>query len=283
MFQLLENGSLKSSNRWKFFAVLFPMLGSLAMAQGPGSISQGGFFQAWWGAASAVDPYETLLPTAYWYPSKDLSNTDRILGIANTNTINTPTTSANGWEFNGTSHVLDMGQRTEIEPGTNLLYSMAVWVYPRVTNSALRGIMGKGDFARQQDRWALFSNTGTNGLGAFVQQGSSGGTVFLYSGSYNSNNWFHLAYVLDRSQSSGFKLYRDGVLSATGTFTDTNAITYDGQTPNPHGFRFGVLPNDGVNANYWNGYIDQAAVWKGKALTSNEVFNLFQDTRSGRK
>jgi hypothetical protein len=49
MFQSLENRSLKSSNRWKFFAVLFPMLGSLAIAQGPGS--QVGFFQAWWGKA----------------------------------------------------------------------------------------------------------------------------------------------------------------------------------------------------------------------------------------
>jgi hypothetical protein len=49
MFQSLENRSLKSSNRWKFFAVLFPIIGTCAMAQGPGS--QVGFFQAWWGKA----------------------------------------------------------------------------------------------------------------------------------------------------------------------------------------------------------------------------------------
>jgi hypothetical protein len=54
-FQTLEVRGRKSSKAWKFFAVLFPMLGSLAMAQGPGSISQGGFFQAWWGK-SAVFP-----------------------------------------------------------------------------------------------------------------------------------------------------------------------------------------------------------------------------------
>jgi hypothetical protein len=47
-FQTLEIRCRKSSKAWKFFAVLFPMLGSLAMAQGPGSLSQGGFFQAWW-------------------------------------------------------------------------------------------------------------------------------------------------------------------------------------------------------------------------------------------
>jgi hypothetical protein len=57
MFQSLENRSLKSSNRWKFFAVLFPMLGSLAMAQGPGSLT--GFFQAWWGGQVLI-PKENL-------------------------------------------------------------------------------------------------------------------------------------------------------------------------------------------------------------------------------
>jgi hypothetical protein len=53
MLQSLENRSLKSSNRWKFFAVLFPIIGTCAMAQGPGS--QVGFFQAWWGN-SGFDP-----------------------------------------------------------------------------------------------------------------------------------------------------------------------------------------------------------------------------------
>jgi hypothetical protein len=46
-FQTLEVRGRKSSKAWKFFAVLFPMLGSLAFAQGPGSLT--GFFQAWWG------------------------------------------------------------------------------------------------------------------------------------------------------------------------------------------------------------------------------------------
>jgi hypothetical protein len=72
MFQSLENGSLKSSKPWKFFAVLFPMLGSLAMAQGPGSLSQGGFFQAWWGAKSGFNP--TRLPNLiFWIDASQAS------------------------------------------------------------------------------------------------------------------------------------------------------------------------------------------------------------------
>jgi hypothetical protein len=53
-FQSLEVGGRKSSKPWKFFAVLFPMLGSLAFAQGPGSLT--GFFQAWWGVKSGFNP-----------------------------------------------------------------------------------------------------------------------------------------------------------------------------------------------------------------------------------
>jgi hypothetical protein len=67
MFQSLENRSLKSSNRWKFFAVLFPMLGSLAMAQGPGSLT--GFFQAWWGAQT-ISP-DQIAGLEWWIDAAD--------------------------------------------------------------------------------------------------------------------------------------------------------------------------------------------------------------------
>jgi hypothetical protein len=68
MFQSLENRSLKSSNRWKFFAVLFPIIGTCAMAQGPGS--QAGFFQAWWGASSGFSP-NSIAGLEWWLDAAD--------------------------------------------------------------------------------------------------------------------------------------------------------------------------------------------------------------------
>jgi hypothetical protein len=274
-FQTLEVGGRKSSKAWKFFAVLFPMLGSLAMAQGPGSLT--GFFQAWWGAASALDPYERLFPTAYWYPSADLNNTDRMLGISSTNTVNAASVTTNGWEFNGTSQRLDMGRPTEIELGTNLQYSMAAWVRASSV-SGLRGIMGK-TFAFGGQRWGM----GQDGANHFnILDFNSANVVFSSVGTAITNTWYHLAFTIDRSVSSNIFLYRDGVRIATASFTVTNAITYAGSVNTP--FRFGSY-NDGggLPANFWSGLIDQAAVWNGRALTSNEVFNLFQETRSGRK
>jgi hypothetical protein len=276
-FQSLEVGGRKSSKPWKFFAVLFPMLGSLAFAQGPGSISQGGFFQAWWGAIAA-DPYERLLPTAYWYPSRDLNNTDRILGIASTNTVNVANVSAvNGWEFNGTSQYLDMGRPTGIEPGTNLQYSMAAWVYGFSSNTAHRGIMGKS-ISAGGDRWSLFAlATGFRTLVDENGAASDHGTV-----AYGSNIWYHVVMTLNRASASNHLLYVDGVLRATGTFTDPDPITFNDGPNTP--FMFGSYPASlGARDRLWNGYMDRAAVWNGRALTSNEVFNLFQDTRSGRK
>jgi hypothetical protein len=273
-FQTLEVRGRKSSNRWKFFAVLFPMLGSLAMAQGPGG--QRGFFQAWWGGF--LDPYEKLQPTAYWYPSRDLNNTDRILGIASTNTVNAASVTANGWEFNGTSQYLDMGRPGGIEVGTNLLYSMAVWVRSPTTNNALRGIMGK-IYSGPGDRWGIGAST-LGHRSTFDDNGSS--ATIGTAPTYNANEWYHLAVTLNRSLASNFFIYRDGVLAGTGSFTQTGPITYAGNLNVP--FRFGTQASSGgAIESFWNGYIDQAAVWNGRALTSNEVFNLFQDTRSGRK
>jgi hypothetical protein len=278
-FQTLEVRGRKSSKPWKFFAVLFPMLGSLAYGQGPGSLSQGGFFQAWWGAATA-DPYERLLPTAYWYPSKDLNNTDRRLGIASTNTVNAASVTTNGWEFNGTSQYLDMGRPLEIQIGTNLQYSMAVWVYGTTSNNATRGIMGKLSES-SGTRWGIYT-IASLGHRSLFEQGSVVAAISPSTG-YQSNIWYHIVVTVNRASANNFFFYRDGVREATGSYTNTNAITYDGNQNIP--FRFGTFndANGQPVQNFWNGYIDQAAVWNGRALTSNEVFNLFQETRSGRK
>jgi hypothetical protein len=281
-FQTLEVRGRKSSKPWKFFAVLFPMLGSLAFAQGPGSLSQGGFFQAWWGVVSAVDPYEKLFPTAYWYPSADLNNTDRILGIASTNTVNTASVTTNGWQFNGTSQRLDMGRPTEIEVGTNLLYTMAAWVRPATTNfGTVQGIMGK-TFAATGDRWALaFATPNVIQQWGIIAEGSTI-TALTPTVTIQSNIWYHVALSIERGATNGVKLFLDGVQTAQGTFNNTGSITYDGNVNVP--FRFGSYNDSSGNPSFfWNGFIDQAAVWNGRALTSNEVFNLFQQTRSGRK
>jgi hypothetical protein len=272
-FQSLEVRGRKSSNHWKFFAVLFPMLGSLAFAQGPGS--QVGFFQAWWGGKSS-DAYIKLSPTAYWYPSRDLNNTDRILGIASTNTVNAASVTTNGWEFNGTSQRLDMGRPTEIELGTNLQYSMAAWVRASSV-SGLRGIMGK-TFASAGQRWGM-AKDGANHFGVVDFTGVPATPL---AGTAVTGTWYHIAFTINRSVSSNIFLYRDGVRVATGSFTTTNAITYAGTINVP--FRFGSYNDAGGSPNFfWNGFIDQAAVWNGRALTSNEVFTLFEQTRSGRK
>jgi hypothetical protein len=253
------------------------MLGSLAMAQGPGSLSQGGFFSSWWGASVVLDPYEILLPTAYWYPSADQNNTDRILGIASTNTVNAASVTTNGWEFNGTSQYLDMGRPPEIELGTNLQYSMAAW-FRQTAVGSVRGIMGKSQGANG-DRWSLYIDTRP---ATILQEGTAGLVALVSPTSYSSNTWYHLAMTINRSAASNFFLYIDGAVSVVGTFTNTGAITYDGNVNVP--FRFGSFNSTaGAPAFYFNGVIDQAAVWNGRALTSNEVFNLFQDTRSGRK
>jgi hypothetical protein len=273
MLQSLENRSLKSSNRWKFFAVLFPIIGTCAFAQGPGSLA--GFFQAIWGAKT-LDPYERLLPTAYWYPSRDLNNTDRILGIASTNTVNTATVSlANGWEFNGTSQLLDMGRPAEIEVGTNLTYSFAMWIKLTGTQANPGGLAGKVPFSNFGDRWGFFFNGVTN-VAAVINKAPL--NVTSTAKAIPTNVWHKIAFTLNRAVTNGFIFYVDGQQVSASTFTNTSSITFVGSPNAP--FVFGRSADLTV---FYRGYIDQAAVWTGRALTSNEVFNLFEQTRSGRK
>jgi hypothetical protein len=79
MFQSLENRSLKSSNRWKFFAVLFPIIGTCAMAQGPGSLT--GFFQAWWGKSVAPAWTPADMPNIIsWWTVTDESTLSIVAG-----------------------------------------------------------------------------------------------------------------------------------------------------------------------------------------------------------
>jgi hypothetical protein len=269
--QTLEVRGRKSSKPWKFFAVLFPMLGSLAFAQGPGS--QVGFFQAWWGAASAVDPYETLLPTAYWYPSRDLNNTDRILGIASTNTVNAASVSANGWEFNGTSQFLNFGKPSAIEIGTNIKYSIVYWMNA-ATLTGFRVPVGKITFTGGGDRWGFYLENAT--LYAFLEEGNISRQIGT---SLQTGIWYQAAFTLNRQNTNDFRLYLDGVQVGVTNFTDIDPITF-AATP-PFDWYFGAI-NTGPGT-FYHGYLDRAAVWNGRALTSNEVFTLFQQTRSGRK
>lgn len=267
----------RSSNHWKFWVVLFPIIGACALANFPGGMR--GFFAAWYGETSA-DPYANLLPTAYWFPSRDRNNTDRIALIGNTNTVNTPSTTANGWEFNGTSQYLDMSRPTSLEPGTNAQYSMAAWVQPRGT--AFGGVMGKS-FTAGGDRWVIYWAASAGKFGGIADESGSA-TQLDDANTVSTGAWYHVAMTFDRSVSNFF-LYRDGIRVASSTTflaSITNPITFAGSVNAP--FRFGSY-NDGSGnpGNYFSGWIDLAAVWNGRALTSNEVFNLFNDTKAGKK
>lgn len=259
--------------------LLVILVGSSCLALVPGSSRH---VTAWIGLAGGAesDSYETLNPTAYWYPSVDLNTTDRIGSISATNTSNQATVSANGWEFNGTSQYLDMSRPTSLEPGTNAQYSMAAWVQPRGT--AFGGVMGKS-FAAGGDRWVIYWALSAGKFGSIADEGAFGFQLDD-ANTVSTGAWYHVAMTFNRSVSNFF-LYRDGIRVASNNIflnNSTNPITFAGNVNAP--FRFGSY-NDGSGnpGNYFNGWIDRAAVWNGRSLTSNEVFNLFNDTKAGRK
>ena len=90
-FQPLEKYVRKSSKAWKFFAVLFPIIGTCAMAQGPGGLT--GFFQAWWGT-QRFDP-TGINGLVAWYDASD----------ATTISVQAATTNVTQWADKSTNAV----------------------------------------------------------------------------------------------------------------------------------------------------------------------------------
>jgi hypothetical protein len=137
-FQTLEVRCRKSSNHWKFFAVLFPMLGSLAVAQGPGS--QVGFFQAWWGQSAGFPPWD-----ATPYPLQQAFNAIPRVFIQTAGTLSYTNGAAHGagsFAFAGGVAIPD--GRVVLVP----LFSATIRTYdPALNTIQTNATHGRGTFA----------------------------------------------------------------------------------------------------------------------------------------
>jgi len=96
----------------------------------------------------------------------------------------------------------------------------------------------------------------------------SGSTESIVSTtSLSTNQWYHVCVVHDASLSSPYQMYVDGTEETSGSLSDPNSeSSYNS---------ISGQPQDGLDRDYWDGYIDEVRLYD-RALSGSEVVTLAQ-------
>lgn len=176
----------------------------------------------------------------------------------------------NGFNFNGTTSYVDMGDVMDI--GTSS-WTYSMWF--NATNAFFtQTVFSKTIAAGVRGRiWVQIDNNKL--LFGFDADATNVIIVETPSLSILANTWYHAVFVLDRNDK--LKLYLNGSLVSLTTTNGTNNLTsYSAtnyNTNNP--FRIGVFTNsDNISASqFYNGKIDEFNVWN-RVLTTTEITEL---------
>jgi hypothetical protein len=144
--------------------------------------------------------------------------------------------------FDGTGDYLSIAANSAIDLGSGD-FTIEFWVRPAAKTNAVDAVFGYGNYA------CMFYHNGTNWTLEMSSTGSSNQLVITCA--VTLNTWQHIAIVRN---GSSIVVYKDGVSSATGTFTGT-------VTTNARTLRIG----DNGNSQNINGYIDELTITKGVA------------------
>jgi hypothetical protein len=263
-FQTLEIRGCKSSNHWKFLLCLFPMLGSLAMAQGPGSLSQGGFFQAWWGESGVELMPPVMAGLIAWYDASD----------ATTISVQAATNRVTQWADKSGSgfHLGDggasanrpqfvsgfLGGKSVIQFNDNVLIaSNNFGIVSNITIIALKNNVSSGLFPRiavAENIWGIYQ-----GASNPAWLGSGVDNIFGLVTSF-TNVWEVITAIYDGNGIDGYLNTSFG-----GTIAKTGSLNAQGSTP----FTVG---NRTARDRDFNGYFAEVLIYN-TSLSSNDLEN----------
>ena len=150
-----------------------------------------------------------------------------------------------------------------ISSGAGLLngrasFTISGWINASVAPGTRIGLFGQNDCVEFG-----FSSPGT--LQAWTPNGGSVNATF----NPQLNTWYHIAVV---GTGSGLNIYTNGVLAGTAAAT-TTSYGSSGDTFNIGGG--GIFDTLAVNGNFFNGLIDEVAVFH-RALSAGEVGTLYR-------
>jgi hypothetical protein len=153
--------------------------------------------------------------------------------------------------------------------GATSTLTTSLWVQTEGLNTGWQTIISHGE--GNQYRIARRAETMTAAYAGGSAEGPESPTAIL------NTNWHHLAAVSEMGVSTRF--YYDGQLVSTGPAPVINDQG-NNSPANPNLF-IGANPQTGANNREWFGRIDDVAQW-GRALTANEIANIYQRGVAGR-
>ena len=205
----------------------------------------------------ALEPIEnTVLLTCQGQNIKDASSN------AHTITVNgdaKATIVSSAFEFDGTNDYVSI---TNISNGTDD-FTYEAWVYPIESGKDNPAVIYDNSIVHISGIYN--TSGGTNAIfGASTRPGS--GNYVLYAPDITLNTWHHIVWV---KSGSSLKIYVDGVnqtLTDSGSFsgTQSNNVSYIGTT---------------VSNEYFEGYISNVKIYKGKGLTATEIEQNYNATK----
>ncbi len=171
-----------------------------------------------------------------------------------------PSKIGGGFYFNGSVHF-----NSSFGNALNSLKNATItaWVYPLATvgmdivNKYEAGDPTLGFYVGMSG--SSFTMVMSNGVGA---------KTFTTIPIYSTNSWYHVAFVYNGSDSSNLvKIY----VSGYNVTSSQSGVAATSLTATTYPLRVG----SGVNTNYWNGTIDELAIWN-RSLDAQEVLNLYR-------
>ena len=187
------------------------------------------------------------------------------------NELNTSANTANdtginslySMDFDGSSYI-NAGSTPQALVGSNSAYTVSAWVKPDATgNLNIIGAMDSGN------RWYFRV---LNGHASYAYGAASGGNNYQGTATpVTLNTWSHIMFTFDGSTTH--KIYVNGVLKITQSNGSAQTIT------NSQNAYIGALNNNGSTQNYFDGQIDEVAIFN-RALNTTEIAALYDGTGS---
>ena len=158
-------------------------------------------------------------------------------------------------DFDGSSEYINAGSTPQALVGSNSTYTVSAWVKPDATgNLNIIGAMDSGN------RWYFRV---LNGYASYAYGAASGGNDYQGTATPVAlNTWSHVMFTFDGSTTH--KIYVNGVLKITQSNGSAQTIT------NSQNACIGALNNNGSTQNYFDGQIDEVAIW-ARALSDGAV------------
>jgi len=144
--------------------------------------------------------------------------------------------------------------------GTNKISNFA-WVYATKYPSS-------DGLTISTQQWLFYLQLGPSGYLRAYLYGTSNPGYHISNSTVSLNTWHHVGYTYN---GSSVIFYIDGVQS--GTISDTGNMGWGGGTQRK--YSIGGENSDGFDFRYFNGSIDEVAVWN-RTLSSSEILNLYK-------